>query len=205
MIHLVLDHSALIPCTHKPEDEKRAIVHLSDKLMNIDTTWYISGKYLKTLCTVLREDNQCYLLPKLQRDLLNRCMLILGLSRDKSRWCKPIPWHIEENGSIESSKPRIHIVGRRVSDILERYSVLLHRVPELQNLSDDDREVIAIAFKAADMVSKTVYIVTIDVPLLNVVSRVLDIVNRLGGKAVENLKKLKPLTPKQLLQEIEKE
>lgn len=97
------------------------------------------------------------------------------------------------------------MVGRRVSDILERYSVLLHRVPELQNLSDDDREVIAIAFKAADMVSKTVYIVTTDVPLLNVVSRVLDTVNRLGGKAVENLKKLKPLTPKQLLQEIEKE
>ena len=97
------------------------------------------------------------------------------------------------------------MVGRRVSDTLERYSVLLHRVPELQNLSDDDREVIAIAFKAADMVSKTVYIVTTDVPLLNVVSRVLDIVNRLGDKAVENLKKLKPLTPKQLLQEIEKE
>jgi len=53
------------------------------------------------------------------------------------------------------------------------------------------------------MTSKTVYVVATDSQLLYVVNRVLDVVDRLEDKTIKNLKKLKPVTPKQLLQELD--
>lgn len=42
-----------------------------------------------------------------------------------------------------------------------------------------------------------------DPSLLNVINRVLDVVDGLEDKAFENLKRLRPLTPKQFLQELD--
>lgn len=201
-MHLVLDHSALIPCTHKPPEEKQAIATLGDKLVDLEVVWHVSTKYLKTLHNVLnREGRRCHPLPKLQRGLLRAFKQVLRLTRSKSRQCRVKPF-------TKNSRLKIHVVGGRASRIFEprqykQYKALLENVPELLGLTDDDREVIAIAFEASNMASKTVYVVATDSQLLYVVNRVLDVVDRLGDKTIKNLKKLKPVTPKQLLQELD--
>ncbi len=45
-LELVLDHTALIPCDDKPEEEKQAIRRLGDILSLTDTTWYVTREYL---------------------------------------------------------------------------------------------------------------------------------------------------------------
>jgi len=42
-LELVLDHTALIPCGDRPEEEKQAIRRLGDILPSTDTTWYVTG------------------------------------------------------------------------------------------------------------------------------------------------------------------
>jgi hypothetical protein len=42
-LELVLDHTALIPCGDRPEEEKKAIRRLGDILPSTNTTWYVTG------------------------------------------------------------------------------------------------------------------------------------------------------------------
>jgi len=55
-LHLVLDHSALIPCGDKPQEEKEAIRGLGDSLPGHDTVWYVSKSYLSTLYTIFSRE-----------------------------------------------------------------------------------------------------------------------------------------------------
>ena len=202
MMHLVLDYSTLIPCNDKPKNEQKAVASLGEILISVNTTWYVSTEYLKTLYSIFsRMSRECHPLPKLQRGLLRNLRQILRLSYSKSKWCKAVPLRIESSGSIGSSKLRVHIVGKHAFDILKQYSTLLSRVPELQILSNDSREVLALALKASSIANETVYVATTDTLLLDTINRVLDIANELEDRAAENLKRLKPLTPSQLLQE----
>jgi hypothetical protein len=80
-LELVLDHSALIPCSDKPEEEKQAIRKLGDILPSTDTTWYVTEKYLKhTQSTLWGELKEHHPLPKLQSSLLRALRQLLELT-----------------------------------------------------------------------------------------------------------------------------
>jgi hypothetical protein len=52
-LELVLDHSALIPCGDKPEEEKQAIRRLGDILPSTNATWYVTREYLRQAQSIL--------------------------------------------------------------------------------------------------------------------------------------------------------
>ena len=93
-LELVLDHSALIPCGDKPEEEKQAIRKLGDILPSTNTTWYVTEKYLKhTRSTLGEELKEHHPLPKLQSSLLRALQHLLELTRSRTHH-----WYREHTG-----------------------------------------------------------------------------------------------------------
>jgi hypothetical protein len=84
-LELVLDHTALIPCSDKPEEEKKAIRRLGDILPSTDTTWYVIREYLKhTQNTLWGELKEHHPLPKLQSSLLRVLQHLIQLTRSRT-------------------------------------------------------------------------------------------------------------------------
>lgn len=84
VLHLVLDHSALISCGDKPQEEKEAIKRLGDLLPELDAVWYTSSEYLKVLNSVLPRDlKNHHPLPKLQASLMRTLSYLFKLSSTK--------------------------------------------------------------------------------------------------------------------------
>jgi hypothetical protein len=80
-LELALDHTALIPCSGKPEEERQAIRRLGDILPSTDTTWHVTGEYLKhTQNTLGRELKEHHPLPKLQSSLQRALQNLLRLT-----------------------------------------------------------------------------------------------------------------------------
>jgi hypothetical protein len=93
-LELVLDHSALIPCDDKPEEEKQAIRRLGDILPSTDTTWYVTGKYLRdTQSTLEKGLKEHHPLPKLQSSLQGALQELLRLTRSRRHH-----WYREHTG-----------------------------------------------------------------------------------------------------------
>lgn len=89
MLHLVLDHSALYPCGDKPQEEKSAIVSIIQILPRIDSIWYMTRNYLKTLFNIIRkncsdfENFQSFYLIRKLRNLQEK-----GLGKSRHAFCK---------------------------------------------------------------------------------------------------------------------
>jgi len=190
MLHLVLDHSALIPCGDKPQEEKEAIRKLGELLPELDAVWYTSGRYLKILqSTSSRDLKYHHPLPKLQASLMRTLRhLIVGISKAKMNWCKPI--------RMPGAKLQIHVIAREA---------FKHVDPELRESVDwlaqgEDKEVLALTIMATRYAgSYAVYLVSTDKPLSGTVEVLIQIAERLGAEYLLNVK---VLTPSQLLKEV---
>jgi len=87
-LELVLDHSALIPCDDKPEEEKQAIRKLGDILPSTNTTWYVTREYLMhTQSTLWGKLKVHHPLPKLQSSLQRALQQLLGLTQSRRHHC----------------------------------------------------------------------------------------------------------------------
>jgi len=183
-MHLVLDHSALIPCGDKPEEEKRAIRMLGDALPRLNVTWHVSKYYLKTLQSVgIREWRKHHPLPKLQSALARTLPELIKLANTKRRLCKP------ERFS-ENTPMRIHVVARRAyRELRSDLKGLLDSLGSRYSLSSEDVEVLAIALKAA---RNPITLVTTDTRLLEAASIL-----------SQDIGRVRPIKPSQLVQEID--
>ena len=173
MIHVVFDHSAFIPCSQKPKEEKEAIIELGELIINLNIIWYISKQYLKVLHSVLNRKYDCDKFPKFQRILKSKIDLLLKETRSRNKLDKTSKF-------IENIK--IHIVGRSAREYLEKLKNS-SLIESLAKLKQEDPEVLALAILASRKASDNVYLVTTDRVILDVASD-LEITN------------LKPLTPK---------
>jgi len=192
MLHLVLDHSAFVPCGDKPQEEKEAIRKLGELLPELDAAWYTSARYLKVLQSVFSRDlKHHHPLPKLQASLTRTLRQLLGISNTKESWCKSI--------KMTGAKLQIHMVAR---EALERVDPEL-RTSILSLTSEEDREVLALTVTAARHAgSYAVYLVSADRPLLQAAEALMQLAERLGAKSSLNVK---ALTPSQLLKEVTRE
>ena len=178
-LHIVLDHSALIPCGDKPGEEKEAIRELGDLLPEFDAVWYVSRKYLKTLYSVLhRSLKNHHPLPKLQRFLIRNLEKLLELANTRTWLCR----HRNLVGGLG-----LHVVARSAADRAKSAGI---RPGELKGLGlgDDDVEVLAIAAVVLGRGEDPLYVVTTDRTLLDVARMV-----RLDAKI---------LTPRQLIEQL---
>ena len=158
-LHLVLDHSALIPCGDKPDDEKAAIALLGDKLFLIDAVWHVSAGYLKTLRSVLiRDARYCHPLPKFQSALSRTVDGLIGLSRSRHHLCRP--FSLSEVDEVrkylgEVVRLSIHVVA---SSVLRGFEEDVGRV----GVRGEDREVLSLALVAHRDQHGSAYLVTAD-------------------------------------------
>lgn len=189
MLHLVLDHSAFVPCGDKPQEEKEAIKKLGELLPELDAVWYTSARHLKVLQSIFsRNLKHHHPLPKLQASLMRTLNLLINISKTKKR-CKPI--------EVAGAKLQIHVVAKEA----------LKHVEELQTsaeapISEEDREVLALAITATRYAgSHAVYLVSTDRPLLQAAEALMRPAGRPG---VESPPSVKALTPSQLLKEVPK-
>ncbi len=168
-LELVLDHSALIPCGDKPEEEKQAIRRLGDSLPSTNTTWYVTREYLMhTQSTLGEELKEHHPLPKLQSSLQRALWELLKSTRSRRHHCKNLP--LSSNDEV---RLKLHVLSRNAHNDLGR------RRPELYNILDElrdtyriggeDVEVISIALLASIKTRSTVTLVTIDRGIIEVV------------------------------------
>jgi hypothetical protein len=91
----VLDHTALIPCSGKPEEEKKAIRKLGDILPSTNTTWYVTREYLKhTQSTLWGKLKEHHPLPKLQSSLQRALQWLLELTKVEVITIRTYPYHL---------------------------------------------------------------------------------------------------------------
>jgi hypothetical protein len=196
-LELVLDHSALIPCGDKPEEEKQAIRRLGDILPSTDTTWYVTGKYLKhtqsTLGGKLEEHRP---LPKLQSSLQRALQWLLGLTESRSHHCKSLP--LSSNGEV---RLKLHVISRNAyKDLGQRGSELYNVLGELRDrygIGGEDVEVVSIALLASIKTRSTITLVTVDRGIIEVVE---ELKRRLGSSSEVNYLRLE--RPSELLARI---
>lgn len=159
MFHLVLDHSALIPCGDKPREEKRAIELIGNKLPSLESTWFVSAKYLKTLRTkvipLLRSHR--HPLPKLQSSLVRTIDVILNIARAKSWICRDMPL-------TSGVGLKLHILARSAASIIGEDDRTLTEIT--RGVTGDDLEIFSIALKASRY--GEVIVVTADNQLLQI-------------------------------------
>jgi hypothetical protein len=162
-LELVLDHTALIPCSDKPEEEKQAIRRLGDILPSTNTTWYVTGKYLKHTQSTLGEE-----LKELQSSLQRALQQLLGLTRSRSHHCKNLP--LSPYGEM---RLKLHVISRNAhNDLGQRRSELYNTVDELRDtyrIGGEDVEVISIALLASIKTRSTVTLITTDRGIIEVV------------------------------------
>jgi len=196
-LELVLDHTALIPCSDKPEEEKQAIRRLGDILPSTNTTWYVTGKYLKhTQSTLGEELKEHHPLPKLQSSLQRALQQLLGLTRSRSHHCKNLP--LSPYGEM---RLKLHVISRNAHNDLER------RRPELYDILDElkdtyriggeDVEVISIALIASIKTRSTITLITTDRGIIEVVE---ELKRRLSS--LSEVKHLRLERPSELLARI---
>jgi hypothetical protein len=196
-LELVLDHSALIPCRDKPEEEKQAIRRLGDILPSIDTTWYVTREYLMhTQNTLGRELKEHHPLPKLQSSLQRALQQLLELTRSKSHHCKNLP--LSSNGEV---RLKLHVLSRNAyNDLGRRRSELYDTLNELRDtywIKGEDVEVVSIALLASIETRSTITLVTVDRGIIEVVE---ELKMRLSGSSEVNYLRLE--RPSELLARI---
>ena len=152
-LHLVLDHSALIPCGSKPPEDKEALLKIASILHNHDVVWYVSARYLKTLNSKAKSkwNRGCpgHPLPPLLRGLKNTLYRLVVMAYTHRRL------HCSQR-ELEQGL-RLHILGRT----LENSRGI--QIPT--GIVGEDREVYAIALRAKRLpAAHEVYIVTADTP-----------------------------------------
>jgi hypothetical protein len=175
---LVLDHSALIPCDDKPEEEKQAIRRLGDILPSTNTTWYVTGKYLKDTQSTLEKGLKVrHPLPKLQSSLQRALQWLLGLTQSRRHHCKNLP--LSPYGEI---RLKLHVISRNAYNDLERRKPKLYdTLDELRDtygIGGEDVEVVSIALLASIRTRSTVTLVTVDRGIIEVVE---ELRRRLGS------------------------
>ena len=196
-LELVLDHSALIPCRDKPEEEKQAIRRLGDILPSTNTTWYVTREYLMhTRSTLWGKLKEHHALPKLQSSLQRALWELLKSTRSRRHHCKNLP--LSSNGEV---RLKLHVLSRNAHNDLGR------RRPELYNILDElrdtyriggeDVEVISIALLASIETMSTVTLVTVDRGIIEVVE---ELKRRLGSSSEVNYLRLE--RPSELLARI---
>ena len=196
-LELVLDHSALTPCGDKPEEEKKAIRRLGDILPSIDTTWYVTGKYLKhTQSTLEKELKGHHPLPKLQSSLQRALWELLKSTRSRRHHCKNLP--LSSNGEV---RLKLHVLSRNAyKDLGQRGSELYNVLGELRDkygIGGEDVEVVSIALLASIETRSTITLVTVDRGIIEVVE---ELKRRLSSPSEVNLLKLE--RPSELLARI---
>jgi hypothetical protein len=194
---LVLDHSALIPCRDKPEEEKQAIRKLGDILPSIDTTWYVTGKYLKDTQSTLEKGLKVHHpLPKLQSSLQRALWELLESTRSRRHHCRSLPLSSNDETGL-----KLHVISRNAySDLGQREPKLYNVLDELRDtygIGGEDVEVISIALLASIKTRSTVTLVTVDRGIIEVVG---ELKRRLGSLSEVNLLKLE--RPSELLARI---
>jgi len=191
MLHLVLDHSAFVPCGDKPQEEKEAKRGLGELLPELDAVWYTSARYLKVLHSVFSRDlKHHHPLPKLQASLTRTLRQLLGISNTKESWCKSV--------RLAGAKLQIHVIAR---EALERVDPKL-RASIMLLTSEEDREVLALAITATRYAGGYVYLVSTDRSLLQATEALMQLAEHLG---VKSSLRVKALTPSQLLKETTRE
>jgi hypothetical protein len=179
-LELVLDHSALIPCRDKPEEEKQAIRRLGDILPSTNTTWYVTREYLMhTQSTLWGELKEHHPLPKLQSSLLRVLQHLLHSTRSRSHHCKNLS--LSSNGEV---RLKLHVLSRNAYNDLGRRRPELHdTLDELRNkygIKGEDVEVVSIALLASIRTRSTVTLVTVDRGIIEVVE---ELKRRLSGSS----------------------
>lgn len=189
-IHLVLDHSALIPYGDKPQEEKEAIQKLGELLPEIDAIWYVSKEYLKTLHSVCRRElKHHHPLPKLQSSLLRISKDLLQLAKTKGWYCRERP--------LSNAKLKLHVIAS---------SALKHVGPEFQTVmkiieaSDEDRELLAIAVETAN-IAKAIYLVTADRVLYQIATRLMQ--SQDLAQSLQPLAHIEILAPKDFVKRLD--
>jgi len=187
-MHLVLDHSVLIPCGDKPEEEKQAIRMLGDTLPGLDAVWHVSRRYLKTVQTVcMRAWRGHHPLPRLQAALLRTLSNLLALANTRKRICRAARLSREPG-----TKLYIYVVARNAYRTLEgKEKELLEELAESHKLTKEDIEVLAITLKASR--SSEIIIASTDTRLLDAATRV----------ARQGDNRIRPLLPTELVKLIE--
>lgn len=143
-IDLVLDHSALIPCSHKPQEEKSAIYDLGEALPTINAVWHISRDFLKALKGKFCKLEKRETLPRLQRVLVSKIGLLLEKASVKSAFCKP--WSLDHYWHL-----KFHVVARSALKYLAEAEMYQNLYRELEHvdsefkLNNEDKEVVATA------------------------------------------------------------
>jgi hypothetical protein len=196
-LELVLDHSALIPCGDKPEEEKQAIRRLGDILPSTNTTWYVTGKYLKHTQSTLGEELKVHHpLPKLQSSLQRVLQWLLGLTQSRSHHCKNLP--LPPYGEI---RLKLHVISRNAYNDLERRKPKLYdTLDELRDtygIGGEDVEVVSIALLASIRTRSTITLVTVDRGIIEAVE---ELKMRLGSLSEVNYLRLE--RPSELLARI---
>jgi hypothetical protein len=122
-LELVLDHSALIPCRDKPEEEKQAIRRLGDILPSTDTTWYVTREYLMhTRSTLWGKLGEHHPLPKLQSPLQRALQKLLESTRSRRHHYKNLP--LSSNGEV---RLKLHVLSRNAyNDLGQDPSSTIH-------------------------------------------------------------------------------
>ena len=196
-LELVLDHSALIPCGDKPEEEKQAIRKLGNILPSTNTTWYVTGKYLKhTQSTLGEELKEHHPLPKLQSSLQRALQKLLGLTQSRSHHCKSLLLSPYGETGL-----KLHVISRNAySDLGQRGPELYDTLDELRDtygIGGEDVEVVSIALLASIRTRSTVTLVTVDRGIIEVVE---ELKRRLGSLSEVNYLRLE--RPSELLARI---
>jgi hypothetical protein len=196
-LELVLDHSALIPCGDKPEEEKQAIRRLGDILPSIDTTWYVTREYLMhTQSTLWGKLKEHHPLPKLQSSLQRALQNLLRLTRSRRHHCKNLP--LSSNGEV---RLKLHVLSRNAyNDLGWRRSKLYDTLGKLRDtywIKGEDVEVVSIALLASIETMSTVTLVTVDRGIIEVVE---ELKRRLGSSSEVNYLRLE--RPSELLARI---
>jgi len=164
-LHIVLDHSALIPCGDKPEEEKQAIVVLGDLLPECDVVWHVSKSYLKTLCNImLRSLKYCHPLPRLLSSLARSLRNLIEYANRRLSWCVI---------SNLTDRLKLHVVARAAFEHIEQdtHRILLERFNLNEDLTHDDLEVLALAILTRSHTGSS-YIITADRKLLDVTRQI---------------------------------
>jgi hypothetical protein len=193
-LELVLDHSALIPCRDKPEEEKQAIRRLGDILPSTDTTWYVTREYLMhTRSTLWGKLKEHHPLPKLQSPLQRALQHLLRLTQSRRHHCKNLP--LSSNGEVETPRTLKKRLQR------PRARPELHdTLNELRNkyrIKGEDVEVVSIALLASIETKSTVTLVIVDKGIIEVVE---GLKRRLSGSSEVNYLRLE--RPSELLARI---
>jgi hypothetical protein len=196
-LELVLDHSALIPCRDKPEEEKQAIRKLGDILPSTNTTWYVTREYLKhTQSTLWGKLKVHHPLPKLQSFLQRALWELLELTQSRHHYCKSLPLSSNDEAGL-----KLHVISRNAyNDLGQRGSELYNVLGELRDkygIGGEDVEVVSIALLASIKTRSTVTLVTVDRGIIEVVE---ELKMRLGSLSEVNYLRLE--RPSELLARI---